>query len=417
MYGRLLRRLVTGTWMALVVVLGAGGCARPLGSWFPGEEPDAGLCPPAVDLECTRREDGPCSRWVTVMAECSPAGVWQCPAGTQPLIYPAPAVESCLPFYEETSPFVWLGALGAPVEREDDRCMWIMSDGVTGSNERISHPAMLLPTYPESGSCVPGAELLGGGEPYSVADESELGAEVIASLGDGFLHGGRTWIFYRHWVWDPGEVFGVRLIGTRLAWYHPQTESVRFLEGFLWDAEVAFGDAAVVADGVPYVYGCHGPPVFLSQECYVARLAGNDLGDPAAYEHYAGGGQWSSDITQEAPIFESGPHRTGVRYHPGLDSYVMLFAYGFGTQVELRTAQAPEGPWIDEGVLMDCELPADDPDAFCSTPALHLELMSDWRPNEWAITYEIGSLAPDAEARRLAHPARYWPHLVRVQGP
>jgi len=426
-----LRRVSSGMPLRGVLLIGLGlglglgqglgiGCARPLGWWFPSGEdaavapPDASLCAVAPGFECTRREGGPCSRFITVSPDCTPAGAWHCPEGSEVLTETVQPVDSCLPLYGEASPFVWLASAGTPVERGDGRCMWILSEGVTETDERLSHPAVILPTSPAPGNCLPGAEVLGGEEPFSVADEADLGDDDIASLGDGFRFGGRTWIYYRHWVWDASQVFGVRLLGTRLAWYHDESESVRFLDGFLWDAEVAFGDAAVVADGVPHVFGCHGPPVFLSTECHVARLVGADIGDPAAYEHYAGGDQWSDDIAEEVPIFESGPHRTAVRYHPGVGRYVLLFAHGFGTQIEIRTAPEPQGPWTAPSVLADCDLPADDPDAFCATPAMHLELMSDWHPDDLAVTYDIGTLAPDAEARRLADPAAYWPRLVRL---
>lgn len=406
----------------LLMVVGSG-CTRPLGSWFDSNPdaavvpPDASPCATGPDFYCARREDGPCSRWVTVSPECSPLGVWQCPAESKVLGETSDPVESCLPLYGEHSPFVWLASTGTPVARGDGRCMWILSDGVTAGDEHLSHPAVLLPSAPSSGDCLPGAEVLGGEAPFSVADETDLGEVDIASLGDGFRWGGRTWIYYRHWVWDANQVFGVRLLGTRLAWYHHETESVRFLDGFLWEPELAFGDAAVVADGVPYVFGCHGPPTFLSYECHVARLTGTDIGDPASYEHFAGDGEWSSDIAEEVPVFESGPHRTAVRFHPGLDSYILLFAHGFGTQIEMRLAPSPEGPWTAPVVVADCELPASDPDAFCATPALHLELMNDWRPEQLAVTYDIGTLAPDAEARRAAAPAAYWPRLVRFELP
>ena len=53
----------------------------------------------------------------------------------------------------------------------------------------------------------------------------------------------------------------------------------------------------------------------------------------------------SSELDHEVAIFESGPHHTAIRYHPGLGEYVLIFAYGFGTDIFLRRAPRPEGPW------------------------------------------------------------------------
>ena len=106
-----------------------------------------------------------------------------------------------------------------------------------------------------------------------------------------------------------------------------------------------------------------------------------------------------------------------MRFHPGLDRYIMLFAYGFGDTIHMRTATALEGPWTEPTFLAACDLPKDDPDAFCATPALHLELMADWRPNELVVSYEVGTTAQDQEERRQRDRLAYWPRLARLALP
>ena len=67
--------------------------------------------------------------------------------------------------------------------------------------------------------------------------------------------------------------------------------------------------------------------------------------------------------------------------------------------------------------MAPCDLPEDDPAAFWASPALHLELMTDWRPDELVVTYEVGSTSEDQAERREADPAAYWPRLVRLTLP
>lgn len=370
-----------------------------------------------ADFDCTRREDGPCSRWMLVQPECGEDDEWACPAGTDVLQTDAAGSDVCLPFSSDAHPFDSLASSGIPAERGDGRCMWIMNDARTHSGEWLSHPAALVPAHPAGGACEGGVQLLGDAEPYSVVDATEAGRDALVSLGDGFRWRDETWFYYRHWLPDSNGAFGVRLNGTRVARYDESNESVVFESGFLWGPELAYGDAALVVDGVPHVFGCHGEPQFLSYNCHLARLQGDDINSSESYEYFIGDGGWGKDIRKEVPVFDSGPHRSAVRFHPGLDRYIMLFAYGFGDTIHMRTATAPQGPWSEPAVVGPCDLPKDDPEAFCATPALHLELMADWRPDELVVSYDVGTTAADQDERRRRDRLAYWPRLARLALP
>jgi hypothetical protein len=109
-----------------------------------------------------------------------------------------------------------------------------------------------------------------------------------------------------------------------------------------------------------------------------------------AYEYFAGDDGWSSELATAIPVVQSGRERGAVPYHPGLGSYVRVFSVGFSSTLEVRSAPAQQGPWTTSRMLVACELPADDPDAFCREPVLRPWLMDPLRPREVALTYDIG---------------------------
>jgi hypothetical protein len=112
-------------------------------------------------------------------------------------------------------------------------------------------------------------------------------------------------------------------------------------------------------------------------------------------------------------VFGSGPHRGPVVHDPR-GGFLHVYAIGFGSTVELTHADRPEGPWGEAKQLAKCQLPADDPGAYCAGPVVYLELFDPTLPNELVVGYSIGTTSQDGEQRRKANPAAYWPRVVRT---
>jgi hypothetical protein len=142
----------------------------------------------------------------------------------------------------------------------------------------------------------------------------------------------------------------------------------------------------------------------------VGRAALGRERDPSAWEIFGEGG-WG--LGAPAIVFGPGPHRGPVLADPR-GGLVHVYAIGFGRAVAITRAARPEGPWSAAPVLAPCELPADDPGAYCAGPVVHLELFDPTRPNEIVVSYAIGTTALDGAERRAREPASYWPRLVRV---
>jgi hypothetical protein len=97
-----------------------------------------------------------------------------------------------------------------------------------------------------------------------------------------------------------------------------------------------------------------------------------------------------------------------------MGGFLHVYAIGFGREILATRAPAPEGPWSAPSVLLPCELPPDDPGAYCAGPAVQLQLYDPLYPGVLAVSYSVGTTASDGETRRRADPAAYWPRIVRV---
>src|SRR5262249_58678400 len=75
----------------------------------------------------------------------------------------------------------------------------------------------------------------------------------------------------------------------------------------------------------------------------VAKLAKLDL---SGSEYWSKGSQWSDKIDQLEPVIRDGASELSVQRLRGIDGLVMVnIPLGLGTNIVVRHAQKPEGPW------------------------------------------------------------------------
>jgi hypothetical protein len=150
----------------------------------------------------------------------------------------------------------------------------------------------------------------------------------------------------------------------------------------------------------------------LEAEMAVGRAPLDRVDDPSAWSVLGEGG-WG--IGETVHVFGSGPHRSAVIADPRGAGFLHVYAAGFGTELRMHVAARPEGPWSASSLLVPCELPADDPGAYCAGPQVHRELLDPMDPGTLVVSYSIGSTSADQDARRARSPDAYWPRIVRVR--
>ncbi len=385
---------------ATVLVLPAlalAGCyashVRPPADVDAGRLPDAATCDPAERPLCTHRAS-PCDPLVLVDAEC--AGVaWHCPAGAS--VYAVPWTDDrCLPLRDQ--PLFADGVHESPVPIPiGERCVWVFpfSDGagvqLLGVASAPSCAALGAPTAPIDG-------------PHDAGEYVNVQGAIATPGG--------TRVLSRAWAFDASSPFGVRALGVRIG--RVAGDRLAFDGPFLFAGGTDLGDAAIVEGGFVYAYG-HPPDVSgLEADMAVGRAPVDSLDDPAAWRVLGAGGWGAGD---PVPVFGSGPHRSAVVRDPRGAGLLHVYAAGFGTELRLHTAARPEGPWTSSVLLTRCELPADDPGAYCAGPQVHRELLDPLEPAMLVVSYSIGSTSPDQDERRVRDPGAYWPRVVRVRLP
>lgn len=103
-----------------------------------------------------------------------------------------------------------------------------------------------------------------------------------------------------------------------------------------------FGTAAVTNGDTVYIYACNSST--LSVPCIVGRVALEKILDLSAWTFYAGGGNWSSQMSDAVSVL-SGGSTMNISWNDYLKSYVAVYSPPFSYNVMVRTAPNPEGPW------------------------------------------------------------------------
>jgi hypothetical protein len=234
---------------------------------------------------------------------------------------------------------------------------------------------------------------------------------LLVQVTGGYRLGTTTRVTYRIFRVDPTAGFGVRQLGSGIGRWDAASSSIVIpsVAKLAFGTELDLGDASLVDAGSAYVWGCPGPPSFLTERCLVARLDARDT-----LELFAGAGHWvaSTRGSDGATVFDAGPWISSVVHDPASGGLLHVFAVGFGTDLQTHAAERPEGPWGAATPLSPCELPSADPHAYCAGPVVHSELEDPTRPGERAITYGVGTTATDGETRRREDPGAYWTRLV-----
>jgi hypothetical protein len=361
-----------------------------------GPMADAATCDPAARPRCTHRSS-PCDTMELVDAEC--AGVtWQCPAGAT--LYASPWTDDhCLPL--RGVPLFADGVHESPVPVPiGESCEWVFPfSDASGSVQLLGVAA--------ASSC---GSLGAPTEPIDAPHDPGTYVNVQSAIATP----SGTRVLSRAWAFDTSSYYGVRALGVELG--RVDGDHLAFDGSFVTFGDGAdLGDAAIVDGDFVYAYG-HAPGATgLEADMIVGRAAIASIDDPAAWSILGSGG-WG--VGDPVPVFGAGPHRSAVLRDPrGGGGFLHVYAAGFGSEIRLHTAPRPEGPWTASVLLVPCELPADDPGAYCAGPQVHRELIDPLDPGAIVVSYSIGSTSADQDERRARDPDAYWPRLVRVRLP
>ncbi len=361
---------------------------------------------------CVARPGDPCGAAVQVPPECDEAAaIWRCPAGAWRHARAPESTTVCLPFRDASGTVASLGGSLARVPMEDGRCLWIAEDVALAGGARMRNVAMELDPRAPFGGCPP-VHFAGGYATGAVVVDGSTDPELSVQITGGVRVGNVTRVAYRLFQADATAGFGVRELGTGLGRWDPTMQRIVVSSTPTWDPTLDLGDAAWSDGDTAYVWGCPGVPAMLAERCVLSRV------DAAgAMELYAGAGRWVASVRAADAVaaFEAGPWVSSV--FRSAAGFAHVYALGFATSLGRHTAPSVEGPWTADARLADCDLPRDDAHAFCAGPVVHTERIDPLRPQEFPVTYGVGTVASDGAARAAANPAAYWSRLHLVAAP
>jgi len=234
------------------------------------------------------------------------------------------------------------------------------SDGITNFEERVdsvSAPAEFFPLTTEEKEF----NDLHKGE---ICMETPCNARWALWPGAMVVDSANNWayIFYNKIYAEPGD-FNFQTVGQSVAVWKdfgavPERPLFNRVTGHptlaFAASEPAFGSAAWVVDTTVYVYGCD--ITNLVKPCRLARVPIAEVLNLAAWEYYAGNGNWSSRLNDATPVF-NGNDIMSVFYSDYLQCYVAVYSQPIDTKTMLRTAPSPEGPWSRAIKLFDAQAP------------------------------------------------------------
>ncbi|MCB9640300.1 MAG: DUF4185 domain-containing protein [Myxococcales bacterium] len=113
-----------------------------------------------------------------------------------------------------------------------------------------------------------------------------------------------------------------------------------------------FGSAAFVKDGKIYAYGCE--KAGFSKPCHLGRVSLETPLKPDAWEFYAGGNTWSSQVQDAKSLFDGAPMLT-IHWNAYLKAYLAVYSRPLSTEIVIRTSPTPEGPWSGEQVIFQAK--------------------------------------------------------------
>lgn len=376
---------------------------------------DPPATPPSDAATCVAPDADPCGPPRLVPSACDAATLsWTCPPGSRPFARATARPEVCRPFSEPGGPVLSLGGSLARVPTDDGRCLWIAEEVTLSPGQQLRNVAFEVDDEAPFGQCPLRPSFAGGVARTAVVIEGD-DPSLVAQITGGYRRGGATTVTYRLFRREAGAAFGLRELGTGLGRWDARSQRIVVPGpgGLRFGTDLDLGDASLSLGEQAYLFGCPGPPMFLTERCVAGRL------DEADRLELFGGGRWieSARGSDATTVFESGPWISSVVALPGAARLAHVFAVGFGSDLQAHTAAAPEGPWTSATSLARCDLPSDDDSAFCAGPVVHLELADPTRPGELPVTYGVGTTAEDQAARAAARPEAYWSRLQWVRVP
>lgn len=165
-------------------------------------------------------------------------------------------------------------------------------------------------------------------------------------------------------------------------------------------SEPAFGSAALMKDGLLYVYGCAIATDGLDKGCRLARVDPATVQDRSTWTFFGGGSSWSTSVSDAVPVFD-GNDILSVSWNDYLGAYLAIYSAPFsGNDVVLRTAPSPEGPWSGEMHVFSAEGSVDGGTSFDAQA--HAEYASDGGRIVYVTYSRQTSTAGAGEVRLLA---------------
>ena len=228
---------------------------------------------------------------------------------------------------------------------------------------------------------------------HAGVDVSPLGGGLSARLLDVFAVGDQRLAYIQTYI-------GLDASGIALGVWDEAAQAFVAGPEYLFTADrPEYGDAVLVDGDTVYAYGCQGAG-FLSDDCFVARVAADHADDRTAYEFYCAGGGYTGDIDGAWPIFSGG---RGLAVARRGDRVYAAYATPLAQVIEVRSGLGPSGPWSAPVAVTACELPAA---AFCGDLSTHPGLDAD--PAWLTLSYGVGSFDPlpaaDLRSRIVAVP-------------
>lgn len=156
-------------------------------------------------------------------------------------------------------------------------------------------------------------------------------------------------IFYSNMQIGPGDEWDFSSVsGSVATWHDPDLPAVRVEPPLFNDEEPDWGSAALVVGDDIYLYACE----YNGKEkpCLLARVPFNGATNRGAYRFWAGRGVWTTSWQEAIPLF-SGGSSFSVLFNEYLGRYLAFYMAGIKSEMFLRTAVSPEGPWSKPQLL------------------------------------------------------------------
>jgi hypothetical protein len=322
----------------------------------------------------------------------------------------------------------WLGADGNySIRIAPDRVLWFFSDTLVGRIEdgrRVETRMINNSVGVQTGRA--GEEVLeffyqnqASGQPQSLFRPETPGHWEW--LVGGTAIEGRVHLFL--WEFrkssDPG-VFGFELVGVNQVeienpldrptdWKStrrrlPCTE-------FTPESRISFGSAVLSHGEFVYIYGVRETPQqkFSPKRMILARVRATSITEHSAWEFWTPTG-WSPEFRDAATLVSGVASEYSVSYQPDRQQFILISHHDLlSPKIQLRTADAPSGPWSDPVEVWTCPEPASKKGYFAYSAKAHPEISSS---GELLITYAVNSFQ---FGDLFSDPKLYWPRFVRVR--